>query len=896
MADNLKNIEDALSKIKTDSNFIKGRIEDNFDAKTSEINKNIVDFANAITKAWSSAPTGKTKSSPVKLDLSKFNSSLTAFGDKLESYGKTISEPVSKLNDSIVEANQYLKAISDHITNQSSTGTTAQQTQNNVGNAGRKSGSDDIHSTVKEILSVLKDIRNGQKANDPELQKLVEENRKTEELYIQALQLKPKDLKKILKDKESKNVDKEKAKELKKAYENKQNEKKNRENEGNSGWKKASKWTDALAGVGKALTERVTTGQTADVLINGVSKLGGVGAVAGGIMSLIKSAFEIGNKEQQSAADYVRSFGGGKRGTYSAQQTARALISSERASKLGYRIEDAYSAMTSFSEAVGRTADHLSRRDLESAVNLNRFGLGGHVVSDFDTFGKSIEETDNFFTQLYGKVSKKGLSFKNVSKAVNDNLKMAQSHTFANGLRGLEAMAEKAVQLKYNMQQVAAFSDKVSTVEGALQAGANLSVLGGTFAQYSDPMQLLYESLNNQEALNDRMIEMFGKSAFWDSTKGEFSMAPEDRMLLKAGAQAAGLNPNEMLNLSYNNARVRRVESQLGSGIDKDTAEYIKNIAQISKNGRAYVTLNGERKNVSELSNADKKMLKTESDKKSDIKNADLGSIYGQTMTIGEKMQAMLDFLQQKLYMVIFKGFDKLTGGYMGGINYITKEGGNKGWSEEKINAKIEEYDKYADDKNFLKQNYSGGWGRAATMAGMRKRYAKALVGHANGYNPDESDILRNVPGNGTIGGNYHADGGTPVLAEKDEFIMNRISSGVYKKELEAMQRLAYNPSVQPYTRNADTSTVMSLSKVSANERRSTNSSQYPQGGNVSGTIKVDIPQTITINLSGAGQIGQYDISNIIKRYVDSFMKEAQIRQSFGGFDKENFYNQSTVI
>lgn len=847
MADNLKNIEDALGKIQSDSNFIKGRIDDNFDEKASAINKNLIDFANAITRAWSNTQTGKTKSSSVKLDWTKFNSSLSSFGNDLKKYSDSISEPVKELNDSITQANNFLRTIAGHITNQTITGTTTQQSQGN--GSGGSGNTSNIHSTVQSILSVLEEIRDA-KANKTSGTTTTNSSGNTKE--EEAEEKKTSALKKI---------------------------------------------ANSVNSIGTSLTDRVTTGKTADAVINTISNLGTGGLVTGTLLSLVKSAFDIGNKEQAGASEYVRAFGGGRRGMYSVQQTARSLISSDRARQLGYRIEEAYSAMTSFTEAVGRTADHLSRRDLESAVNLNRFGIGGQTIGDFDTFGKSLEETEMFFTKLYGDVSKKGLSFRNVSKAVNDNLKMAQSHTFANGLRGLTAMAEKAVQLKYNMQQVSAFSDKVSTVEGALQVGANLSVLGGTFAQYADPMQLLYESLNDQEAMNDRMIEMFGKSAFWDSTKGEFSMDPVERMRLNHAAQAAGLNPNEMLNLAYNNARVNRVETQMKGGLDKDTAEYIKNIAQIGKNGLAYVTLNGERKNVSELTNADKRMLKTESDKKSDIENADLGSIYGQTMTIGDRLQTMLDFLQQKLYMVIYKGFDKITGGYMGGINYITEEGIKQNLSQEQVNERIEEYDRNADDKRFLKDNYSGGWGAIATMAGMRKRYAKSLMGnYANGFGPNDADILSNVPGNGTIGGSYHSDGGTPVLAEKDEFIMNRISSGVYKKELEAMQRLAYNPNVQPYARNADTSTVMSLSKVSSTERQPAAAAQQTQSGNVSGTIKVDIPQTITINLSGAGQIGQYDISGIIKKYVDSFMKEAQIRQSFGGFDKENFYNQSTVI
>lgn len=848
MADNLKNIEDALGKIKSDTGSIKETLGDDFNTKIGVINNSILRVAQGIANLETdSAATPSSISADV--DWTKFEQGLAKFDKNLKDYSKTVAEPVKKLNNSIVEANKFLKTITDHITSQTITGTTTQQSQSN-GSSGNSSGNTStIHSTVKSILKVLEDIRDGKSAVASGSTSNAKATKKKKE--------------------KEEDTDKNAA---------------------------LNKVVQSVNSISSSLSERITTGKTAESVINGISKLGTGGLIVGGLLNIIKTAFDIGNREQQSAAEYSRAFGGGRRGMYSAQQTARGILSTERARQLGYRVEEAYSAMTSFTEAVGRTADHLSRTDLEAAVNLNRFGIGGQTINDFDSFGKSLNATNEFFAKLYGDVSKKGLSFKNVSKAVNDNLKMAQTHTFANGLRGLAAMAEKAVQLKYNMQQVAAFSDKVSTVEGALQTGANLSVLGGTFAQYADPMQLLYESLNDQESMNERMIEMFGKSAFWDSTRGEFSMAPEDRLRLKAAAQAAGLNPNEMMNLAFNNARVSKVETQIGSGVDKDTAEYIKNIAQIGQNGKAYVNLNGTEKAVSDLTNADKQILKRESDKKSEMESADLGSIYGQTMTIGDKMQAMLDFLQQKLYMVIFKGFDKLTGGYMSGIDYITKEGAKRNMSQEDISAKIERYDARADDEKFLKDNYGRGI-RGITLAGRRMNYARSLMGgYANGYSPDDADILSNVPGNGTIGGNYHADGGTPVLAEKDEFIMNRISSGVYKKELEAMQRLAYNPSVQPYARNADTSTVMSLSRVSANERQSAPATQQPQGGNVSGTIKVDIPQTITINLSGAGQIGQYDISNIIKRYVDTFMKEAQIRQSFGGFDKENFYNQSTVI
>ena len=886
MADNLKNIEDALNSIKSKADFISDTVDSNFDGKISDIAKKNQEILDAIGKITSKNFSGGSNKTVGKINWGNFNKKIDELSGNLSAYGKAISEPVDRLNTTLLETNKFLMDIAGHIKNQSSTGTTTQQSTASNGKSGN--GKEGIHETVKEILGVLKDIRNGQKASDPQLQKLIEDNRKTDENYTKAMRLSSKELKNVMKGKgKDGGAQTAEDKKMRQAVLDIRNEQKNKKKESERG-SGAKKGAAMAATIGKALTERVTTGQTADAAISKVSERL---PIFGAILSLVKSAFDIGNREQQSAADYVRQFGGNQRGMISAQATARSLMDSPRARQLGYRVEEAYSAMTSFTEAVGRTADHLSRRDLESAVNLGKFGIGGQTIKDFDSFGQSLTATNAFFAKLYGDVSKKGLSFKAVSKAVNDNLKMAQTHTFANGLRGLTAMAEKAVQLKFNMQQVASFADKVSTIEGALQTSASLSVLGGSFAQYGNPLEMLYDGLNDTEAAFERISKMMEGRAFWDSSKGEISMATSDRMLTKEAAKAMGISGDEAINMAYNNARIKMVESQILGGIDKETAEYIKNIAQINKAGKAYVTLNGQEKYVSSLNAGDKEALKAESQKKGEIENADLGSIYQKTMTIGEKLQAMLDFLQQKLYMMIFHGFDRLTGGYVGGITHIQEEGKKRGWSEEKISSKIAEYDKHADDEAFLKRNY-GGWG-GFTLAGRRKKYAKSLVGE-NGISPQSPDIASNVPGNGYINGRSHFNGGTLVELEKGEFVMNKVSTALYSKELIAMQRGAYPANTQ--LRNTDTTSVMGLSRVSPTGRVSEAPQNMQRGGEIGGTIKVDIPQTITINLSGAGQIGQYDISNIIKNYVDTFMKEAQIRGNLDGFNKERFYNQSTVI
>ena len=290
MADNLKNIEDALNSIKSKADFISDTVDSNFDGKISDIAKKNQEILDAIGKITSKNFSGGSNKTVGKINWGNFNKKIDELSGNLSAYGKAISEPVDRLNTTLLETNKFLMDIAGHIKNQSSTGTTTQQSTASNGKSGN--GKEGIHETVKEILGVLKDIRNGQKANDKGLQRLIEKNRKTEEYYTKAMRLDSKKLKELMESKDLKGEQKK----MQEAVIAKRNEKKNKKKEeegGNSGWKVAAKIAGSVASVGKALSERVTTGQTADAAIGKISSLGAGGAIFGAILSLVKSAFAI---------------------------------------------------------------------------------------------------------------------------------------------------------------------------------------------------------------------------------------------------------------------------------------------------------------------------------------------------------------------------------------------------------------------------------------------------------------------------------------------------------------------------------------------------------------------------------------------------------------------------
>lgn len=821
--------------------------------------------------------------------------------NSIERSVSSMSRNVDDINYNTEKAADYLRLIKEHIVD----GSTSRASSATAAAPSSTGGTGDIHSTVKSILTSVDEIKEiikgktlqtGNKEIDAKRAK--SEAIKADIEYEEQIRRKYKNkgwesVSDAVKEKYNFKSEKEYVNYLRE--QRKQEQKREERISGKRGNVRGAIHTFGSGFVNDIIsTEKPSIKKVGDTAVNAIGQLN---PIVGMFAGLAKTLVELGSKQDRATSEFVRAIGGSRQGKTNAGDTVRGMVRTMPLNR-GYTADAAYSAMTEVAEARGRTTERMTAGALQSAIDLKRFGIGAESINNFDTFGKSIEQTDRYFAKLYGEVSKKGLSFKNVSKAVNDNLKMAQSHTFANGLRGLQQMAEKSTQLKYNMQQVFQFADKVSELEGAISTSANLSVLGGQFAQFSNPMQLMYEGLNDTEALNDRILNMFGNKAYWNQEKGQMDMSALDREMLKQAAKAAGLDANEMLNVSYNQGKMRRIEKQIGGGVNKDTAEYIKNVAELDENGNAYVNIGGKERAVSSLTNEDKDALEKESRNKDAKEGAKLGDIYGETMSIGKKLDNMLSYLQEQLGRWVFWIF-----------NSIAKRGN-------KLNSKAQGED--GDDElkkrrlNFYTQNLNN---RHDYVPGNRMRFAEYVAGLTNekldelekmrakqGNSPNGLPIASNIPGNkGFANGPSHWDGGItakyrgqPWEIEGNEFLLNKQSSNKYRDMLPKLQNGTFNPYsyANDLIKNNMNRHYMPM-QVSALDREMIKQAYKSMNGNqpnsVSGTIKVDIPQTITLNLAGAGKIGDYDVSGLVKQLVDSMMKEWLMRQNFSGFDKENF-------
>ena len=232
-------------------------------------------------------------------------------------------------------------------------------------------------------------------------------------------------------------------------------------------------------------------------------------------------------------------------------------------------------------------------------------------TANFERFGLDANAAASTFAEMFNNATKKGISLEKYSKNFLDNIDLAQRYTFQNGIEGLRKMAEKATSIRMDLQQTASFAEKVNTVEGSIKTGAKLSVLGGPFAQFSNPLGMLYESLNDLEGLQNRLTNMTSGFAKWNSETNQVEVSAFNRMRLKAMAEATGQDYGKLMDMVFAQGRRKEVEKQfVARGLSDEVREYALNVAQIDKKtGKAYVTIDGEKKDINSITNADLKAL-----------------------------------------------------------------------------------------------------------------------------------------------------------------------------------------------------------------------------------------------------------------------------------------------
>lgn len=327
-----------------------------------------------------------------------------------------------------------------------------------------------------------------------------------------------------------------------------------------------------------------------------------------------KDFLDVWGKIDQAASKFAKTIGTGAVGMERLRKNAIESVQKGRfGAKYNVSADELIGMQESYANAIGRNIQ-ISASDQENMAAMFRVmgEGGGDFAAKLENFGLSYTDAANKAGKMFKEAGKYGISFDKYSKNVANNIKLAQNYTFKNGIKGLESMAKKATAMKLDMQQVASFADKVSTVEGAINTGAQLQVLGGSFAQFSDPMGMMNEALTDMEGLQDRFEKMIGGLGNFDAQKGEIAISAFDKQRIKVAAEAMGMSYDQVMETTMAKGRQKFIGGQIANkGYTEDEQELLKNIATV-QNGKATVSYVDSSGKKQEVNLAEKSLSKTE--------------------------------------------------------------------------------------------------------------------------------------------------------------------------------------------------------------------------------------------------------------------------------------------
>lgn len=278
-------------------------------------------------------------------------------------------------------------------------------------------------------------------------------------------------------------------------------------------------------------------------------------------------------------------------------------------SKWNKTMEDMAKAQDSYVEESGRSVE-LNEEDYNKQFALGKL-VGDDVAvgltAQMNYFNKSVSDSSEIFYEMYKNANKVGISNKKYAKELNQNLKIAQKYTFKGGVKSLMEMSIWADKVRFNMQNLEAIVDKVQNggLEGLITQAASLQVLGGKFAMGADPIAMMYESWSDPESLIKRFTDMTAGMGQFNKKTGEVEIVGPDAMMLKQYADVIGMDIANARAIITQRIKQEQIDRQLSDKYNEAQKQLIYNKAQYGDDGKWYVTVNNELKDINSLGEND---------------------------------------------------------------------------------------------------------------------------------------------------------------------------------------------------------------------------------------------------------------------------------------------------
>lgn len=235
--------------------------------------------------------------------------------------------------------------------------------------------------------------------------------------------------------------------------------------------------------------------------------------------------------------------------------------------ELGATYKDVAKEYEAFTQELGRNRQFTSEEFVKLAEYRQVFGdTASKIFTTYNKLGVSIGETSRDIQKIGIASSKLGINYSKVVKELERNLGAINRLSFAKGRRGMEEMAKLAIQTRLSMEEATQFANKIweGSIEGAIEMGSELQLLGGEMAALGDPFELFYLARNAPEELQKRIADATREVASFNRELGEVVIDPLGMSRLRELSKTTGISLDEL----SESARTMRKETELAGKFD----------------------------------------------------------------------------------------------------------------------------------------------------------------------------------------------------------------------------------------------------------------------------------------------------------------------------------------
>ena len=315
--------------------------------------------------------------------------------------------------------------------------------------------------------------------------------------------------------------------------------------------------------------------------------------------------------------------------------------------KLGGDMDNVKGIYTKFSQESGRVRI-LDDEEVERIFAIEKAtGLLGDssaaLAERFDLMGVSSEQFAENINQIVKDSQKLGLNSSKVVQVLSDNFASMQRMSFKGGVKAMTQMSKLAVKMRMDVSQMLDMADRFYEPEAAIEAAANLQLLGGEIANsFGDPLQMMFEARNAPEELLGRVGDVTKGLVKFNEQTGQFDLLAENRQKLIGMADALGINKDQLIDTAFQMNKMQRIKMDVGGSLfdDEEKLDKIASIAKFDSNTQQWmVDIGGQAVAVEDL-NTDQleKALATPQTEEDAIKETAIAS-----MTTNEHLEALLE-------------------------------------------------------------------------------------------------------------------------------------------------------------------------------------------------------------------------------------------------------------